>query len=63
MRGSGVLSRGARAGRAAVLPVAVLALSALAGAVPARAQDVNVRAQVDRSRVEEGGQVVLTVEV
>jgi len=43
---------------------AILAGAWLAVAAPAAlAQEINVRARVDRSRVGEGGQVILTVEV
>ena len=48
-----------------IVPVIALGLllALAAGARPAAAQDVSVRARVDSTNVVEGGQVVLTVEV
>ena len=63
MTRAGAPSRGRRSLRGAPPLAAIMAICALAAAVPALAQEVNVRAQVDRSRIDEGGQVVLTVEV
>ncbi len=49
--------------RAVVRAGIALAIGLVLGAEPARGQEASVRAQVDRTRVDEGAQVVLTVEV
>jgi len=60
---TGSRERGRPGSRLAVWLGIALALALLPGFRPGFAQDASVRAQADRTRVDEGGQVVLTIEI